>query len=187
MAWSYEVDQDETCWVGIGIPPNLRVVNTADDITAGIDRVLEFAVELVERGGHYGRETQGIFLDMPRSLYERFVETATAKSISDAVAEFHRIQLEEPHRYYFSAQECMNGIRELMAADRMDILTAILSLAHETWPDAISFTYMLGSTYMRRGMEDQAETAYRLIADKTAYFPWEKAFVEEARQFLADR
>ena len=187
MAWSYEVDQVGACWVGVGIPPNLRVVNTADDITDGNDRVLEFAIALVKQGSHSGKETMGVLENMPQSLYERFVNTAIEKSIPDAVAEFRRIRLEEPDNYYFSAQECMNGIRELMAADRKDVLTAVLTLAHETWPDAISITYMLGSTYIRQGMNDEAAATYRIIVDETGYFPWDKAFVEEARQFLADQ
>ena len=187
MAWSYEVDQNGTCWVGIGIPPNLRIVNTADDIGAGNDRVLEFAMDLIKRGGHFGKEADGSLRDMRSSMYKRFIQIAFEQGVPDAVAEFHRIQIEEPDEYYFSAQECLNGIRRLMADDRTDILIAIMNLAHETWPEAISFPYIVASTYKKQGMEDEAAAAYRLIADKTGYFPWDKSFVAEAKQFLADR
>ena len=35
-------DQDGVCWDGVGVPPDLRICNTAADIAAGRDRVLEF-------------------------------------------------------------------------------------------------------------------------------------------------
>ena len=43
-------DHDGVCWDGVGIPPDLRVLNTAADIAAGRDPMLEFAVRFLEKG-----------------------------------------------------------------------------------------------------------------------------------------
>ena len=41
------VDHNGFCWEGIGIPPDFRIINTKDDLEDGRDRVLEFAIELI--------------------------------------------------------------------------------------------------------------------------------------------
>ncbi len=43
-------DHEGVCWDGVGIPPDLRVINTAADIAAGRDRVLEFAMTVPGKG-----------------------------------------------------------------------------------------------------------------------------------------
>ena len=44
------VDPTDFCWEGIGVPPDLRIINTPGDIAARRDRVLEFALDYLERG-----------------------------------------------------------------------------------------------------------------------------------------
>jgi hypothetical protein len=41
------LDPDEYCWEGIGTPPDIRMVNSAEDIACGQDRVLERAVDIL--------------------------------------------------------------------------------------------------------------------------------------------
>ena len=54
--WSFSismnlfVDRNGFCWEGIGVPPDLRIVNTKDDLEDGRDRVLEFAIDLLNSG-----------------------------------------------------------------------------------------------------------------------------------------
>ncbi|MFC1724833.1 S41 family peptidase [candidate division KSB1 bacterium] len=50
ISYTLFVDQDGFCWEGIGIPPDLRVVNTNEDIEQGKDKVLEFAIDLINTG-----------------------------------------------------------------------------------------------------------------------------------------
>lgn len=55
--WRYSIsytlftDQNGFCWEGIGVPPDLRIINTAEDIAQKKDKVLEFAMELIHSGG----------------------------------------------------------------------------------------------------------------------------------------
>jgi C-terminal processing protease CtpA/Prc len=44
------VDYNGFCWEGIGVPPDLRIINTDEDVGNGRDRVLEFAVDLINSG-----------------------------------------------------------------------------------------------------------------------------------------
>jgi len=51
--WEFRVstgvftDQNGFCWEGIGIPPDFRIANTQEDDANGKDRVLEFAIDLI--------------------------------------------------------------------------------------------------------------------------------------------
>jgi C-terminal processing protease CtpA/Prc len=55
--WEYSIsytlftDQNGFCWEGIGVPPDLRIINTQEDIAQKNDKVLEFAMELIHSGG----------------------------------------------------------------------------------------------------------------------------------------
>jgi carboxyl-terminal processing protease len=184
MPWSYETDQDDRCWVGIGLPPNLRVLNSEEDIAQGKDRVLEFAIALIESGGHSCKEIPGSLSDMRSSLVELFLEIAPTSGIDGAVAECRRVLREQPDKFYFSAQECMNAAQALFEDNEPERLKALMDLASETWPDAITFNWVLGLIYKQQGIVDSATTAYRRIADRDAFFPWEKSYVDDARRFL---
>ena len=43
-------DHNGICWEGIGVPPDLRISNTREDMENKRDRVLELAIELLDRG-----------------------------------------------------------------------------------------------------------------------------------------
>lgn len=43
-------DRDGVCWEGLGISPDYRILNTAADVAAKRDRVLEFAMALIASG-----------------------------------------------------------------------------------------------------------------------------------------
>lgn len=44
------IDNNGFCWEGIGIPPDIRIANTMDDIENGKDKILELAIELMNSG-----------------------------------------------------------------------------------------------------------------------------------------
>ena len=50
ISYTLFVDQDGFCWEGIGIPPDLRQINTKEDIEQGRDKPLELAIQLIESG-----------------------------------------------------------------------------------------------------------------------------------------
>ena len=50
VSYKLFVDQDGFCWEGIGVPPDLMVVNSKEDLAKGKDRVLDFAVDLINTG-----------------------------------------------------------------------------------------------------------------------------------------
>jgi C-terminal processing protease CtpA/Prc len=61
VSYTLFVDQDGFSWEGIGIPPDLRVVNTAEEIKQEKDKALELAIELIDSGALKPRGEQRTF------------------------------------------------------------------------------------------------------------------------------
>ena len=55
------VDQNGFSWEGIGIPPDLRQVNTQEDIDNNIDRVIELAMDLINSSALKAKKTMPSF------------------------------------------------------------------------------------------------------------------------------
>jgi hypothetical protein len=56
VSYTLFVDQNGFCWEGIGIPPDLRQVNTAEDIQNDRDKVIELAVDMIHSGALKARK-----------------------------------------------------------------------------------------------------------------------------------
>jgi carboxyl-terminal processing protease len=50
VSYKLFVDQDGFCWEGIGVPPDLMMVNSKEDMEKRKDRVLEFVIDLINTG-----------------------------------------------------------------------------------------------------------------------------------------
>jgi len=50
ISYTLFVDQDGFCWEGIGVPVNIRQVNTKEDIEQDHYKPLELAIELLASG-----------------------------------------------------------------------------------------------------------------------------------------
>jgi len=55
------VDHNGFCWEGIGVPPDLRIVNTEENVKEGRDRVLEFALDLIDSGALKPHEEETVY------------------------------------------------------------------------------------------------------------------------------
>ncbi|MCJ7679902.1 MAG: S41 family peptidase, partial [Candidatus Aminicenantes bacterium] len=56
LAYTLFVDQNGFSWEGIGIPPDIRQLNTQDEIDRGTDRQLQLALEPIQSGALKPRE-----------------------------------------------------------------------------------------------------------------------------------
>ncbi|MBN2266862.1 MAG: S41 family peptidase, partial [Candidatus Babeliaceae bacterium] len=56
------LDPNGFCWEGIGIPPDIRQINTKNDLEAGRDRILELAIDLLKTGGFVYSKNRKLYL-----------------------------------------------------------------------------------------------------------------------------
>jgi hypothetical protein len=185
MPWSYAADQNDFCWEGIGVPPDLRKANTKEDIAAGNDKVLEFGIDILKAGGHYGKAAEGSLEDMRISLVDQFISTAAAKDVNTAVEQFESSQKKNPEGYYFSIQELQVSIRGLIQSEKNDEAFALLSLGEKAFPEEPSTLYFLARMYENyKNQPEMAKPLWERLAAITPSFPWERNLVAEARKSL---
>jgi tetratricopeptide (TPR) repeat protein len=187
MPFSYVVDQNDFCWEGMGIPPNIRKANTKEDIEAGNDKVLEFAIDLYKAGGNTRKEADGSLNDLRISLVDKFVEMSAEKDIQSAVALFKKLQKDNPDGVYFSVQEYGLAINNLNRSKKIEELLALLELGQNDFPDNINSLYYLAKIYENvKEQPEKAKLIYEKIAGLKPTFPWEEPLVAEAKRALTE-
>lgn len=187
MPFSYVVDQNDFCWEGMGVPPNIRKKNTKEDIEAGNDRVLDFAIELHKAGGNTRKEADGSLNDLRISLVDQFVEMAAEKDIQSAVALFKKLQKDNPDGVYFSIQEYQVALRTLIQGQSTDEAIALLEMGLMAFPEDITSLYHLAKLYsVVKSQPEKAEHLYEKLAKLKPGFPWEEPLVAEAKRALTE-
>ncbi|MDP4223823.1 MAG: S41 family peptidase [Bacteroidota bacterium] len=184
MPWSYATDQNDFCWEGIGIAPNLRLINTKEDISSGNDKVLELAIDIIKAGGYERKEVQGSLNDLRISLVYRFLETSEQSGTKEAVDEFEKLQMKNPDKVYFSLQELQFAVRKLISENKSDQARAILELGIESFPNDISSKYFLAKLYEQKELPEKAKGLYAEIIKIKTNFPWERNILKEAENYL---
>jgi hypothetical protein len=184
LPYSYSTDQNDFCWEGIGILPNLKKINTNEDIAAGNDRVLEFATDILRSGGYQRKEAQGSLKDLRVSLVYQFLETSEKNSVKAAVSEFEELQKNNPNGVYLSIQELMYNTGVLFSKNKMDAAAAILELGVKSFPDDLTTKFYLAQAYERLELPGRVKDLYSQIITYKAFFPWERSGLSKAEDYL---
>jgi carboxyl-terminal processing protease len=187
LPWDFVTDQNDVCWEGIGVPPNLRLINTREDINAGNDKVLELAIDIIKTGGYARKESEGSLNDLRISLVQKFLETSEKVGVKEAVSEFEKLQKKNPNGVYFSINELMITVRKLSAENKLDQALAILELGSKEFPDNINTLYTLAKIYESNEQPDKARVLYEKIVSKKACYPWERSVLNQVENTLNNK
>ncbi len=177
-------DQDGVCWDGVGIPPDLRMINKEADITAGRDRVLEFAMKFLEKGAAAPQDEAKSLLDVKKSLADEYVQCIKDKGLEAAVAMLERERTAGSGTYYFNPEYAIQQANLLLARRQYAEALGMLSACRESFPE-IAVTYArLALAYL--GLKDiAAAEAVMKEGDKVEpMFPFERLEIEQARTAL---
>jgi tetratricopeptide (TPR) repeat protein len=184
IPYSYTTDQNDICWEGTGIRPNLRKTNTKEEIAAGNDMVLEFAIEILKAGGNYRKEAEGSQNDLRISLVSRFLEACDKVGVRDAIIEIENMQKNNPEEVYFSFYELMQTTAALFSKNKLDVATAILELGVKSFPDDMTTMSYLAQAYEFQKQNEKAKEYYSKVVKYKPYFPWERSALSRAEDFL---
>jgi carboxyl-terminal processing protease len=182
------VDHTGFCWEGIGVPPDLRIINTPDDIEAGRDRVLEFGLDLIRRGEPAPKDMSGSRADLRDSwarLLERELEGRAGEA---AIAWARERRAADPDGYYVDEDELLGLAERLYTSDRADAAIRVLELAAAEFPASPRSWQLLGEGYLRLGEEAEARAAYaEMLARNRRSYPWERQAAEVAEAVVAGK
>jgi tetratricopeptide (TPR) repeat protein len=185
MPWSYVVDQNDFCWEGMGVPPNIRKINTKEDIAAGNDKVLALAMDILKVGGNNRKEASGSLNEMKISLVDQFVAACSSGGIQKAITQLEESKKNNPDGVYLSIQEYGLAFKNFNQSGKMDEALALIEFGRTAFPDDINTLYYLARFYETiQKQPEKAKPLYQKLAELKPTFPWERQLVATAKKSL---
>lgn len=181
VAFKVTRDHEGLCWDGIGIPPDLRVLNTPAEIAAGTDRQLEFAQRLLERGAPEPQDEAASFKAVKTSLVDEYARSLRGEPAEAAIAALNRARGAVADTAFFSVDEAMQLADRFLASRQYPAAIGLLRACREEVPELAAVYAMLAKAYVGAGDVASAEAALAQGHSVEPMFPWEAAQIERAR------
>jgi tetratricopeptide (TPR) repeat protein len=177
-------DQDGVNWDGVGIPPDLRVVNTAADVAAGVDRPLEFAQQFLEKGAPAAQDESGSLVNLKTSLVETYLATVKAKGVQAAVSELTRLRAKPRGDYVLAPDEALRQAGPLLARKQYAEAIGLLQACQQEWPQMAATYAMLARAHLGKGDLAAAEAIMKKGETVEPMFPFEVPQIEQANMAI---
>ena len=174
-------DHNGVCWDGIGVPPDMRIRNRPEDISAGVDRVLEFALGLLETGDPKPQEEPASLVNLKTSLVKEYARNVQDQGQETAIATLEQGLAEESGSYFFSPDEVMQQAGEYLRRGEFPEAIGLLQACRREFPQVASTYGMLASAYLRAGDLEAAEEVLRQSESVEAMLPWEPTQIDRVR------
>jgi hypothetical protein len=173
VAFHVTTDHNGAHWDGVGIPPDLRIVNTAADVAAGIDRPIEFSLDLLDKGAPSLQDESSSLANLKTSVVLTYIETAREKGAAAAEAEMKRLRADRSGRYFFSPDEAMQQAGPLLGRKQYAEAIALLLAARDEFPQFGATYAMLAQAYLGGGNLAAAEAIMARGEKVEPMLPWE--------------
>lgn len=175
------IDQTGFCWEGIGVPSDIRQINTKQDIEAQRDKVLEFAVSLIETGSLKPQDESSSLKDIRESLARNLARDINEKGLDAALKAYRKAKARPPSSYYFDLEELMDAGDRLLKAGKKPEAVEVFKIGVAESPWSFAIHEQLGDAYFRLGDSTQAAAMYKKAAalNRRSY-PWEIASYDDA-------
>jgi tetratricopeptide (TPR) repeat protein len=177
-------DHEGVCWDGVGIPPDLRVINSAAEIAAGRDQALEFAMKYLEKGAPALQDDEKSLVDVKRSLVDEYVRLLHDKGLEAAIAMLNKERATKSGIYYFIPDEVMQQAGPLLGRRQYAEAIGLLRASREDFPEFAATYAMLAQAYL--GLKDVAAAEAILKEGEAveAMFSYERPQIEQAKAAL---
>ena len=188
VSYKLFVDYTGFCWEGLGVPPDIRQINSAEDIQQGRDRVLELAIDLLNTGALGLQDEEGSLESARQSLVQMLAKTIDESGIDAAIHEFNAAKMADPDTYYFDREEMELLAQRLLAADRLDDAIRLLEINAREFSDSWQVHDRLAEAYVRAVNSAAARASFQkaLELNRRSY-PWEVEAYEKAAKFLEEQ
>jgi tetratricopeptide (TPR) repeat protein len=181
VAFKVMLDVNGVCWDGIGVAPDLRIVNTPADIASGTDRVLEFALQLLEKGAPAPQDESASLRNIKTSLVNQYARDAKEKGVEAAVAELDRARAKGGDASFFGIDEAMQLAGPYIGNKQYAEAIGLLRACREEFPP-LAVTYaMLAQAYLGAGDVAAAEASLKDGEKFEPMYPWEQPQIEKAK------
>ncbi len=173
-------DLNGVCWDGIGVPPDIRIVNTPEDIASGNDRVLEFALDLLEKGAPAPQDEAASLRNLRISLVRQYASDAKEKGVEAAVAGLEQARAKGGDASFFGLDEAMQTATRFIGNKQYAEAIGLLRACREEFPPLASTYAMLAQSYLGAGDVAAAEASLKEGEKFEPMFSWEQSLAEKA-------
>lgn len=177
-------DPNGVCWDGVGVPPDLRVCNRAEDVAAGRDRVLEFAVQFLEKGLPAPQDEADSLESLKTSLVEEYVACAKEKGVEAAVAGLRKSHAAKGGASFFGPDEAIQQAGQYLGRKQYAEAIGLLSACRDAYPQIATVYAMLAVAYVGTGDIAAAEAAMKQGEKVEPMLALEPQQIERARVAL---
>lgn len=178
------LDHRGVCWNGIGLAPDMYIVNSRTDIELGKDRVLEFAMQLLQRSKLKPQNEASSVENLKTSMVETFDRIVGQKGLEAAIAEINRMRASGADEYFLSPDEIAVQSQQYMARGRFEEAIALLQVCVDESPQFAGGYGMLAYCMVKT---DDIEAAKAMVAKAEStemMYAFESAHLELAKREL---
>ena len=187
MPYMANLDHNGVSWNGVGLTPDIYMVNAPADIESGRDRVLEFALDLLQLGQLKPQDESGSLRDMKTSIVETFDKILNEKGREAAIAEVARIRATDDGRYFFGVDEAFMQVQQYLARERFEEAAELSKICVNEFPEFAGGYGMLAYCLVKSGQGDAARAMVEKAEAMEATYAFERTHLEMARKELKTR
>lgn len=181
VAFKVSRDHQGFCYDGVGVPPDLRVLNTPAEIAARTDRQLEFALRLMEQGAPEPQDEAASLVGRKVSLVTEYARGVRERSVEAVIAGLNRARVAGTDTSFFSADEAMQLAGQYLGRKQYPEAIGLLQACNEDFPKLAVGYAMLAQAHLGNGDVAAAEVVLAQVDSVEAMFPWEAPQIERAR------
>jgi carboxyl-terminal processing protease len=168
------IDQEGFCWEGIGVPANIRQINTKDDIEAKQDKVLELAISLINTGALRLHNQNAGLNDVRESLARNLAKGIEDRGLDAALAGFEKAKAGRSDSYYLDEHELADAGEGLMKKGKPKEAIQVFNLLTREFPGSYQTYEHLGGAYLSAGDDLEARAAYKKSVELNPQsYPWD--------------
>ena len=159
LSYKLFLDHKGICWEGIGVPPDIRQVNSAADIRQQKDRIFELACTLLKQGKLKKQNEILSIQNVRESLIDSLkqdVETYGFKKAMKLAA-----QKRKSSKFYINFDEFNQLGINYRFTGRWSEAIKLYQLAIDTFPKMSQPYYGLGNIYFLKGKKKQTQSNYK--------------------------
>ena len=201
-------DHEGRSWEGIGTPPDLRMVNTKEDIEQGVDKVLELAIDLLNSGLIPPQNESSSILNARKSLANELEKAIEALGIDLALKLFENEIKPRPSTirppefdctkntpgmvipgnhatYYIDLEELDILADQLEKQGKMREAIEVLKISIKVYPGEYRAFMILAEIYSKKGDTELSKMNYfKAMELNPGRTTREKRAYEKAKEFI---
>lgn len=180
------VDPTDFCWEGIGVPSDIRQINTKQDIEQKRDRVMELAISLIESGGLKPQDEAASLRDLRESLARNLFRDINAKGLDAALKAFRKAKSGPASSYYVDLEELTDAGERLWSSGKKREAVEVFKIGVTERPSSYEAHERLADAYFDLGEAGPSAAEYKKAAElNRRSYPWEIGSYDDALKLSA--